>query len=69
MLNVELKKTRFVSNTSGKGIGSTLGEMALEGVTMHAIPWSGKRAVEMGRYGASELMRNKKLQKKQLITF
>ena len=33
-----IKKKRFVSITSGKGIGSTLGEMALEGVTMHAIP-------------------------------
>ena len=27
----------------GAGIGSTLGEM--EGVTMHAIPWLGKKAV------------------------
>ena len=34
--------------------------MALEGVTMHAIPWLGKKAVEMGRYGAIELMRYKK---------
>ena len=38
--------------------------MALEGVKMHAIPWLGKKAVEMTRYGASELMRNKKIQKK-----
>ena len=30
------------------GIGSTLGEMALEGVTMHAIPWLDKKTVEMG---------------------
>ena len=30
----------------------------------HALPWMGRKAVEMGRYGASELMRNKKLQKK-----
>ena len=49
---------------SGAGIGSKLGEMALEGVTMHAIPWLGKKAVEMSRYGASKLMRNKNLQKK-----
>ena len=28
------------------------------------MPWMGSKAVEMGRYGASELMRNKKLQKK-----
>ena len=50
-----IKKTRFVKQ-QGSGIGSTLGEMALEGVTMHAIPWLGKKAVEKGRYGASELM-------------
>ena len=30
----------------------------------HALPWMGCKAVEMGRYGASKLMRNKKLQKK-----
>ena len=30
----------------------------------HALPWMGRKAVKMGRYGASELMRNKKLQKK-----
>ena len=28
------------------------------------MPWLGRKTVEMGRYGASELMRNKKLQKK-----
>ena len=44
VLNVVLEKTRFVSNTSGRGIGSTLGEMALEGVTMHTIPWLGKKS-------------------------
>ena len=30
------------------------------------IPWLAKKTVEMGRYGASELMRNKKLQKKAI---
>ena len=30
----------------------------------HGLPWLGRKAVEMGRYGASELMRNKKVQKK-----
>ena len=30
----------------------------------HSIPWLAKKAVEMGRYGASELIRNKNLQKK-----
>ena len=28
------------------------------------LPWMAKKSVEMGRYGASELMRNKNLQKK-----
>ena len=44
--------------------GSGLGELAMEGLTMHAIPWLGKKAVEMGRFGVSELMRNKNMQKK-----
>ena len=30
----------------------------------HGIPWLAKKTVEMGRYGASELLRNKNLQKK-----
>ena len=30
----------------------------------YGLPWMGKKAVEMGRYGASELMTNKDLQKK-----
>ena len=37
---------------------------AAEAFTEHALPWMGRKAVEMTRYGASELMRNKKLQKK-----
>ena len=37
---------------------------AAEAFNEHALPWLGKKAVEMGRYGASELMRNKNLQKK-----
>ena len=40
--------------------------MALEGLTMHAIPWLAKKGVEMGRYGASKLMRNKNMQKKAI---
>ena len=37
---------------------------AAEAFTEHALPWMGRKAVEMGRYGASELMRNKNLQKR-----
>ena len=32
----------------------------------HALPWMGKKAVEMGRYYGSEALRNKKLQKKAI---
>ena len=36
----------------------------VDGFVEYGLPWMGKEAVEMGQYGASELMRNKKLQKK-----
>ena len=32
----------------------------------HALPWIGKKAVEMGRYYGSQTLRNKKLQKKAI---
>ena len=32
----------------------------------HALPWMGKKAVEMGRYYGPEALRNKKLQKKAI---
>ena len=32
----------------------------------HALPWMGKKAVEMGRYYGSEALRNKTLQKKAI---
>ena len=32
----------------------------------HGIPWMAKKTCQMGRYGASELMRNKNLQKKAI---
>ena len=32
----------------------------------HGIPWLGKKAVEAGRYYASEALRNPKLQKKAI---
>ena len=34
------------------------------GIAADGIPWLAKKTVEMGRYGASELLRNKNLQKK-----
>ena len=37
---------------------------AVDGFVHYGLPWMGQKAVEMGRYGASKLMRNKNLQKK-----
>ena len=37
-----------------------------KGVTLEATPWLGKKAVKMGRYGVSELMRDKNMQKKAI---
>ena len=41
-----------------------VGGIAADALYHHRIPWLAKKTVEMGRYGASELMRNKNLQKK-----
>ena len=41
-----------------------IGGVAADALYHHGIPWLAKKTVEMGRYGASELMRNKDLQKK-----
>ena len=41
-----------------------VGGIAADALYHHGIPWLAKKTVEMGRYGASELMRNKNLQKK-----
>ena len=48
----------------GEGIMTDIGGVAADALYHHGIPWLAKKTVEMGRYGASELMRNKNLQKK-----
>ena len=48
----------------GEGIMTDVGGIAADALYHHGIPWLAKKTVEMGRYGASELMRNKNLQKK-----
>ena len=48
----------------GEGIMTDAGGIAADASYHHGIPWLAKKTVEMGRYGASELMRNKNLQKK-----
>ena len=48
----------------GDGIMTDVGGIAADALYHHGIPWLAKKTVEMGRYGASELLRNPKLQKK-----
>ena len=45
----------------------TLASTGADMLIQHALPWLGKKAVEMGRYYGSEALRNPKLQKKLLI--
>ena len=56
------------SEKGGKQIGGdvfdTVVGTAADAFVEHVLPWMGRKAVEMGRYGASEALRNKKLQKK-----
>ena len=46
------------------GLFDTVVGTAVDGFVEYGLLWMGRKAVEMGRYGASELMRNKKLQRK-----
>ena len=41
-----------------------VGGIAADALYHHGLPWLAKNTVEMGRYVASELLRDKKLQKK-----
>ena len=41
-----------------------VGGIAADALYDHGIPWLAKKIIEMGRYGASEIIRDKKLQKK-----
>ena len=58
------KSLAEVKNKYGSGLFDTAVGTAVDGFVHYGLPWMGKKAVEMGRYGASELMRNKNLQKK-----
>ena len=58
------KSIAEVKNKYGGGVFDTVVGTAVDGFVNYGLPWMGKKAVEMGRYGASELMRNKNLQKK-----
>lgn len=58
------KSKKLISRSEGAGIFDTVVGTAVDGLVHHGIPWMAKKSVKMGRYGASELMRNKNLQKK-----
>ena len=58
------KKLIGPSEKAGGDVFDTVVGTAADAFVEHALPWMGRKAVEMGRYGASEFMRNKKLQKK-----
>ena len=66
-----IKKVRYVKSSStgkkslkGNGVLTDVGGIAADALYHHGIPWLAKKTVEMGRYGAFELLRNKNLQKK-----
>ena len=46
------------------GLMTDVGGIAADALYHHGIPWLAKKTIEMGRYGVSEIMRDKKLQKK-----
>lgn len=64
----ELKKKKKVKKVIGGGdVFYTVIGTAADDFVHQGIPWKAKKTVEVGRYGASELMRNKNLQKKLRI--
>ena len=69
-MEVEKKKEKpkesqkLNSPSEGAGVFDTVVGTAVDRFVEYGLPWMGRKAVEMGQYRASELMRNKKLQKK-----
>ena len=47
-------------------MATDIGGVAADAFIHYCVPWMAKKTIEMGRYGASKLMRNKKLQKKAI---
>ena len=58
------KKLEEEKKVKGGDVFDTVVGTAADAFVHHGLPWMAKTSVEMGRYGASELMRNKNLQKK-----
>ena len=57
---------KSLTKQQGQGIATDIGGVATDALIHYGVPWLAKKTVEMGRYGASELMRNKKPQKKAI---
>ena len=57
---------KILNKQQGQGIATNIGGLAADALIHYGVPWLAKKTVEMGRYGAGELMRNKKLQKKAI---
>nr|DAC81287.1 TPA_asm: PLA2X [Corynactis coral adintovirus] len=63
----QIRKTgKLASPVYGQGIADTLGSTALDLFATKGLPWLGKRAVDLGRYGASQALKNPRLQKKAI---
>ena len=59
---------KLISPSERAGVFDIVVGTAADAFLHHGIPWMAKKSVEMGHYRASELMRNKNLQKKLRIT-
>ena len=55
---------KLISPSERAGFFDIVVGTAADAFLHHGIPWMAKKSVEMGHYRASELMRNKNLQKK-----
>lgn len=58
------KKLEGEKKVKGGDVFDTVVATAADAFVHHGIPWMAKKTVEIGRYGATELMRNENLQKK-----
>ena len=59
----ETKVKKLNNPSEGAGVFDTVVGTAVDGFVKYGLPWMGRKAVEMRRYGASEALRNKKTTK------
>ena len=55
---------KSLNKQQGQGIATDIGGVAADAFLHYGVPWLAKKTFEMGRYGTSELMRNKKTSEK-----